>query len=125
MLYRADGTQVPVTPANGKNFTCQELYKIIGCDTVEIIECGDPAMTMIGDEEARCKNDYVVNTKATRIYREGNGIPENVRQHKKEVTESYKAMYGDMFIDCSCEDDDEEPYTIVGNVVYCPTVMFN
>lgn len=120
ILYRADGTQEVVAPANGSDFKSEEIYRLLKCDMLEPINCGDPAMLMIGDEEARLKDGATINSEATRIFREGNGIPntpEGARQYFNEVM----AGMGDSVIFCG--DRDEEPYTIVGDVIYCASKM--
>lgn len=119
-LLRADGTKEDIQPTNGIDFKSEELYKLLGCDMIEPIDAGDPVMLMIGDEEARLKDGCVINREATRIYREGNGIPntpEGARAYFNEVM----AGMGDSVIFCG--DLEEEPYTIVGDVVYCPSLM--
>lgn len=119
-LYRADGTKENIQPANGTDFKIEEIYNLLGCDMVELINIADPAMIMIGDEEARCKNDYLINREATRIFRESNGIPntpDGAQQHFSEVM----AEMGNNVIFCG--DTDDEPYTIAGDVIYCPSVM--
>jgi hypothetical protein len=119
-LYRADGTQENIQPANGTDFKIEELYGLIGCDMVEVVGTGDPAMIFIGDEEARCKDDFIINQEATRILRESAGIPntpEGARERFNEVMAGMGA--NEMF----CGDRDDEPYTVVGNVIYCPSVM--
>lgn len=119
-LYRADGTQENIQPANGTDFKLEELYGLIGCDMVEVVGTGDPAMIFISDEEARCKDDFIINQEATRILRESAGIPntpEGARQRFNEVMAGMGA--NEMF----CGDRDDEPYTVVGNVIYCPSVM--
>jgi hypothetical protein len=119
-LLRADGTKEDIQPANGTDFTFDELYPVLGCDDIEVINTGDPAMIMLGDEEARFKNDFLINREATRIFRESAGIPntpEGARAYFNEVM----AGMGDNVIFCG--DREEEPYTIAGDVVYCPSVM--
>ena len=55
-LYKTDGTQEEVNPSNGKNFTLDELYKLLDCDTIEVIylqeETKPKDLIMIGDEES-------------------------------------------------------------------------
>lgn len=120
-LYRADGTQENIQPANDTDFQLDEMCKILKCDYVENIRTGDPAMIMLGDEEARLKDGYVINVEATRIYREGNGIPNSPEGARKYFNEVMADM-GDAVI-LYTGDEDEEPYTIVGDVIYCPSVM--
>ena len=119
-LYRADGTKENIQPANGTDFKIEELYGLIGCDMVEVMSTGDPAMIFIGDEEARCKNDFLINQEATRIFRESNGIPNTLKGARQYFSEVMAGM-GDNVIFCG--DNEEEPYTIAGDVVYCPSVM--
>lgn len=119
-LYRADGTQENIQPANGTDFKIEEIYAVLNCDMVEPINTGDPAMIMIGDEEARLKNNFLINREATRIFRESNGIP-NTPEGAQAHFSAVMAGYGDNVIFCG--DMDEEPYTIVGDVIYCPSVM--
>jgi hypothetical protein len=121
-LYKADGTREEVTPKNGNTFTWDEMSAILGCRILEPINTGDPSMMMIGDDEARCRDEYTINREATRIFREGNGVPntpEGARQYFNEVM----ADMGDAEIFVG--DRDEEPYTIVGDVLYMPSAMMS
>lgn len=120
ILYRADGTKEVVTPENGTDFKIEELYRHLNCDMVEEINTGDPAMLMIGDEEGRIKNGATLNLEATRIYREGNGIPNTPEGARKYFNEVMEGM-GDSVIFCG--DREEEPYTVFGDVVYCTSKM--
>lgn len=72
-LYLTDGTQKEITPTNGTDFQLDELCKLLNCDMVEVINIGDPMMIMIGDEDGRCKENFIINQEAMRIYREGIG----------------------------------------------------
>ena len=120
-LYSANGTQREIKPANGKYFTLEELCAQLHCQYIEVINCGDPAMIMIGDEESRLHDDFVINVEATRICREGLGVPttpEGARAYFKQVIE----QYGDSAIICF-DPEVEEPYTVAGDVIYCPSIM--
>lgn len=116
-LYRADGTIENITPENGKDFKLAELYKLLGCRTIEVICTGDPAMIFIGDDEAQLMDDCVKNETATRIYREGNGIFDAAHEWAEA-----KANAPENFIFIEPEAG-HEPYTIYGDVIYCPSVM--
>lgn len=116
-LYRADGTSEDITPKNGVHFTIEELHRVLNCRTVELIRTGDPNMIMLGDEESRLRDDYSINIEATRIFRDSAGIV-NPWEHFKQVMAN--APPNVIF----CGDDDEEPYTIAADVIYCPSVMF-
>ena len=72
-LYKTDGTSEDVSPENGKNFQLEELYKLLNCTNVELIDINSDFTIMIGDGEARCKNEdcQVVNRSASLVYRLG------------------------------------------------------
>jgi len=120
-LYRADGTKENIQPANGTDFTLEEICTLLDCDMMEVVTTGDPAMIFIGDEEARCKNDFLINQEATRIFREAAGIP-NTPDGARQYFSQVMAGMGDNVIFCG-DNEEEEPYTIAGNVIYCSSVM--
>ena len=121
-LYKADGTSQEITPSNGSTFTWDEMRNLLGCSKLESFNAGDPSMVMIGDEEARCKDEYIINQKATQIFRDGHGITEPRATFDANM-KAMKEMFGDGVIFMG--DMSEEPYTIVGNVLYIPEVMLN
>ena len=90
-LLKTDGTIEEISPKNGTDFTIQELYSLIGCDTIEVIYLNndgeDEDLIFIGDEEARLVDEPKLNVAATVMYRE-----------------SWNVGY---------------PYDIVGNIVVC------
>lgn len=119
-LYKADGTQQTVKPQNGTSWTLEELYALLGCDMVEILDSGKDGMVFIGDEEARCKDEYTINAQATALYRENFGITDPVAAHKAQVAEMEK-IYG--FVIDMVQMSDDEPYTLAGDMLYCPESM--
>jgi len=119
-LYKSDGTREEISPKNGRQFTWSEVREILGCYMLEPINTGDPSMLMMGDEEARCCDEYTINREATRIFREGNGIPNTPKGARQYFNEVMAGM-GDAVIFVG--DRDEEPYTIVGDVLYMPNAM--
>jgi hypothetical protein len=119
-LYKTDGTSQEITPGNGSTFTWDEMRNLLCCSMLEPIDAGDPSMVMIGDEEARCKDEFVINQKATQIFRDGNGITDPRATFEANM-KAMKEMYGDGFIFMG--DPDEEPYTIAGDILYIPQVM--
>ena len=118
-LCLADGTVQEVTPKNGKRFTFDELYELIGCDMLEIIKTGDASMVLIGDENARLHDDYIINDQTTKIYRDSFGITDPQAQWDAFVKDA--EARGVMVIENRRHD--EEPYTMAGNMVYCPAMM--
>ena len=117
-LYRADGSREEIEAENGRDFTAAEIYKLLGCDMLEVINTGDPNMIFIGDEEARLSDEYVINVEATRIYRDSLGITDPHAAKAAELAEM--AKHYSFVIDVSMDD---EPYSIAGDVIYCPSVM--
>ena len=77
-LLKTDGTSTEIEPANGKKFTCKELYKLLNCDTVEVIDLmygtGPKDDILIGDEEGRLIDEPIENPLATKLYRERWGV---------------------------------------------------
>jgi len=69
-VIKPDGTTEEVAPRNGKSFTLEELYKIIGTDIVERlrVKVNKKEKWMVIDEEGKCKNSPF-NEKATDIYK--------------------------------------------------------
>lgn len=49
-----------VTPINGSSFTLEELYNLIDCETIEVINLTDDFILII-DEEGKLKDKYVNN----------------------------------------------------------------
>ncbi len=68
-LLTVEGKVRLVEPQNGTDFTCKELYKLIGCDLVEVdYPLANDGMILITDEEAKLKSDWEINQLATQIY---------------------------------------------------------
>lgn len=53
-LVRADGTEQEITPANGRDFQCEELYQLLDTDTIGVVylENGD---LMLLDDNGKCQ----------------------------------------------------------------------
>lgn len=73
LLIKTDGTEMEVSPKDGKDFSLQEMYDLIGCTTVEHVALGGQEegteVDMWCDEEGLMFDDFVVNKKATEYYR--------------------------------------------------------
>ncbi len=39
----------PISPANGEKFTFEELYPILGCDTIEVVDLEDGRCLLIDE----------------------------------------------------------------------------
>lgn len=75
-LIRPSGTEVDVSPASAtRGFTLAELYNLIGCEIVQMVNLAD-GRTMWMDEEAKIRSGVAfVNAKATKLLAEAGGIP--------------------------------------------------
>lgn len=65
-LYKHSGAQVEVTPANGRDFQLDELYKLLDTDIIQVVH-GIKGHLMIIDEEGKLKDGWEdrVNLAAT------------------------------------------------------------
>ena len=68
-IIHVDGTREPYPPANGKQYTLEELQKAIGGGYIEIVRTRDNRLMVI-DEEGKLKG-FPVNPVATAMYRYG------------------------------------------------------
>ena len=73
-LIKTTGEVIEVTPRNGTDFKLNELYELLGCQTIEVIYLNNPGEDeddiMIGDEEGRLIDEPWRNVEATKIYQE-------------------------------------------------------
>jgi hypothetical protein len=53
-IIKADGTEQSARPVNGETFNLDELYRLLGCQTVEVISTGGRRV-MVMDEDAKLK----------------------------------------------------------------------
>lgn len=63
-----------IFPTNMRSFTLNELYKIIGCETVQMIYLADGRMMWM-DEDGKSKPGLTLNSKATKLLQQAGGIP--------------------------------------------------
>ncbi len=115
-LIEENGDINEVTPIEpSKGFQLKELYAMLQCDMVEVVELQDGRLMVI-DEESKLKNNPGINKKATELFQKG-------RMSASEYKEKMKAIYGDAFI--SIDSGDEElDNSICGHVLVCPPEMF-
>ncbi len=69
-LIKTTGQIVPVMPRNGNDFTLSELYRLVGCEYIQIIR--PPSSTgaiIVCDEEGKL-NDKPLNLFATQMWQE-------------------------------------------------------
>jgi Domain of unknown function (DUF3846) len=73
-----DGIETPVEPHNSDGFRLSEMYQLLDCDTVQLVELAD-GREMWLDEESKLKEiTPPVNFAATRLLAEAGGIPGDV-----------------------------------------------
>lgn len=65
-LFKTDGTTEEIQPANGSDFTFEELYPILETNTLEILYLHDGTI-MLMDEEGSLRESPVTNKQATNI----------------------------------------------------------
>ena len=66
-LYKSNGVVIEVEPKNGEKFQLEELYEMLGCDTVERVFIEGTKVIMIVDENGKLKR-RPRNQTATMIY---------------------------------------------------------
>jgi len=69
ILYKTDGTETEVFPVDGKEFQLEEMYRLIDCEIVELVQLGN-GVDLWCDEEGLMKSNWMMNVKATELYRE-------------------------------------------------------
>ena len=67
ILIKPDGTETKIAPKNGKDFQLEELYKLIGCELIEVVyHIKGKGLIMIVDEEGKLKPNSQPNLQATK-----------------------------------------------------------
>lgn len=72
-LIKTDGTVVEIEPLNGETFELQELYKLLDCELVEVVNLRRSENILIIDEEGKYSQKFI-NEAATVIARNAQGI---------------------------------------------------
>ena len=72
-LVKIDGSIANALPANGTNFTLEEMYKLIGCDCIQIVRTAQEGVIMVIDDNG-LMNGKAPNIVATKLYPFGNMI---------------------------------------------------
>ena len=61
-LITPEGETIEVFPQNGTDFDIEEMYKLIGCSTIEVCD-GKDGKILIFDEEFLCRGDVECHPK--------------------------------------------------------------
>lgn len=73
-LILTDGSEREVTPRDrGCGFTLEELYRLIGCATVQMIELADGRFMWM-DEDGKYRTELARNDRATKLLHEAGGL---------------------------------------------------
>ncbi len=67
ILIHEDSKTESIKPENGKDFSLQELYKLLNCELVEIVYIRNSNKILIIDEEGKLKPNPILNLKATQM----------------------------------------------------------
>lgn len=63
-----DGTMTEVIPNNGTDFQLEELYQLIDCQSILMVDTTNDDLVMVIDEEGNIKDEVKINHKATSQY---------------------------------------------------------
>jgi len=114
LLIKSDSTTKPIQPKNGKDFSCEELNALIGCNLVQVVRLPDNYY-MIIDESGALKKDRVKNEMATELY-QMTLSPESESKTKLKELEAMGAVIHYL-------PGNEENF-IYGNAVLCKKNQF-
>ena len=70
ILLREDGTSQNIVPKNGNDFKLKELYEMLNCELIEVVQTNSAGIIMIIDEEGKLKN-LPINIEASRLSKIG------------------------------------------------------
>lgn len=73
-LLFTDGREIEIEPMNGRSFELQEMYEILKCDKIEIVDLRGSEDILVIDEEGKFNSENQINWAATRIARKNYGI---------------------------------------------------
>ena len=108
-LIKENGQVSPIKPRNGKHFSFEELYEVIGCELVQLVKL-DGGYYMIVDESGALKKHRVQNMVATEMYQSCLPSKEKIDERMEE----YKKMGFNIITIPGNEEN-----LVFGNVVVC------
>ena len=74
-VYKTDGTSQEVQPENGKDFKLEELYKLVECQTIELVTLGGGKIMIIDEEGKLSSPPKPLNAAATQLFKQLPRIP--------------------------------------------------
>lgn len=72
-LLKVSGEVMEIEPKNGRDFKLDELYKLLQCSLVEVINLNQDDI-MVVDEEGKWVSNNIVNVNATKCAQENQAI---------------------------------------------------
>ena len=118
ILIKENSNTKPIKPKNGKEFTCEELNALIGCNLVQVVNLPDNYI-MIIDESGALKKDKIKNEMATELYQMTLPPPEQWKPLREKFVKELEAKGAIVHI----LPGNEENF-IYGNVVLCKKNQF-
>jgi len=115
ILITTDDELSSVYPKNGTDFSFEELYPLLKCDTIEIVRLSSAEIMLI--DESGKPNGKPVNRIASAMYKETRESPEASRARVAEMEAKGFTVFQ---ID---EQYGYTPYDIAGNAIICPSDM--
>ena len=67
LLDPASAQPQPVSPANGRSFKLAELYRLLDCQTVDVVRVTEELILII-DDEGKFRNPAYLNLLATYVW---------------------------------------------------------
>ena len=72
LLDPASAQPQPVSPANGRGFKLAELYRLLDCQTVDVVRVTEELILII-DDEGKFRNPAYLNLLATYVWHQHQG----------------------------------------------------
>lgn len=70
-LVTVEDKRQEVVPENGKHFKLNELYRLLDCTSIQIVQSINEGELLVIDEEGKLKPNARTNVKATLLYAHG------------------------------------------------------
>jgi hypothetical protein len=119
VFISADNQRIEnIMPANNRHFSLYELYKLIECELVQVVELYDETI-MIIDEEGKLKVNPVINKLASQLY----SVDRMNETEFKDWMRNIKSV-GFTIIGLSGSDLGLPHNSICGNVIICQNKFF-
>lgn len=112
VLIKANGEKTEVHPEDGRYFSLYEMYTLLNCNLIDIINLDDGRL-MVCDDEGKFSDDWEINMEATELFRAGRMTHTEFREYMKNLSEKENIV----FIDATGDTLD----CVAGDVLVCET----